>query len=237
MAHPLHSTLKMRTIAPFIAMAALTTGCAHLPKTGTAANGQALFVDVNTENIQYVGKVKAGETVLKDANGNVVGTAESYEDKLMSYNITTWQTFQGEDKLDDEDFFRIAGDTQAADQIHDGRDRAVSLNRAGFVVLGVGLAAAIAGLVIRSAAAAPVNPDAPYLGTTPNAAGTLIASGGFVVALIGGSLIFYGNAAAKREHPLDDPRRAKRDERKYNKEKGLKPISGEERHKKSSDDE
>ncbi|MFT3771704.1 MAG: hypothetical protein QM820_40345 [Minicystis sp.] len=120
MDHRFRTSLKARTLAPFAAMAALSIGCAALPKTGVEANGQPLLADVKTEDIQYVAKVKSGEVVHKDASGNVIGTSEAYEDKLMSATITTWATFQGEDKIDDEDFFRISGDTQASDQIPRG---------------------------------------------------------------------------------------------------------------------
>src|SRR5262249_11990538 len=150
--------------------------------------------------------------------------SEAYEDRLMSATITTWACFQGEDKLDDEDFFRIAGDTQAAEDIHNGRDRAVAVNRAGWVVLGVGVAVGILGGVLAATVKTTDNTDPMHPVTSASPVGRYVLTGGILAALIGGSLAFYGNAAAKREHPLDDPRRAKRDERKYNKEKGVTPV-------------
>lgn len=229
MDHRFRTSLKARTFAPFAAMAALSIGCAALPKTGVEANGQPLLADVKTEDVQYVAKVKSGEVVHKDAAGNVIGTSEAYEDKLMSATITTWATFQGEDKIDDEDFFRISGDTQAADQIHAGRERAVAVNRAGFVVLGVGVVAAVVGGIIYGTVKVKdeVQYDPMNVTYHKSGAGYGLLYGGILVSLVGAGLVFYGNAAAHREHPLDDPRRAKRDEHKYNKEHGLVPGSSE----------
>jgi hypothetical protein len=229
MDHRSRPLLRIRSFAPFVAMAALSIGCAALPKTGVEANGQPLLADVKTEDIQYVAKVKSGEVVHKDAAGNVVGTSEAYEDKLMSATITTWATFQGEDKIDDEDFFRISGDTQAADQIHAGRERAVTVNRVGFGILGAGVVLAVVGGVIYGTVKVKdaVQYDPNNVTYHKSGVGYGLLYGGIITALIGTGLVFYGNAAAHREHPLDDPRRAKRDEHKYNKEHGLVPGSSD----------
>jgi hypothetical protein len=244
MDHSSRLSRSTRSIAPLVAMAALSVGCATLPKTGVQANGEPLYVDVTSENVQYDAKVKTGDVVHRDSRGNVIGSSEAYEDKMMSYNITRWAAFQGEEKLDDEDFFRIAGDNQAADQIHNMRNRAVAMNRVGWIMLGVGVGAAITGLALyatlkKTETTMMYDPITMMNVTTetkvPNRTpGAILLYPGVIVAAIGGSLAVYGNAAAKREHPLDDPRRAKRDERRYNKQNGLTPVTAEERQERRS---
>jgi hypothetical protein len=219
MDHSSRPARRLPLFAPLLATAALSLGCATLPMTGVAATGEPLLADVHSENVQYVGKAKVGEVVSKDSSGRVVGTSEVYEDQLMSYNVTRWQLFQGPNKIDDEDFFRIGGDIQAADQIAAMRDRAVATNRVGWVLLGIGVAALATGLVLQNT----LKQEDETGFVTPSPLGSYLAIGGGVVGVVGGSLVFYGNAAAHREHPLDDPRRAKRVERAYNKRLGVAP--------------
>jgi hypothetical protein len=224
MAHSSRSGSWLSGTAPLLAAAALSLGCATLPMTGVAATGEPLLADVHSENVQFVGKAKVGEVVSRDNSGRVVGTSEVYEDQLMSYNITQWQVFQGANKIDDEDFFRIGGDLQAAEQIARGRDRAVITNRVGWVLLGVGVAALATGLVLQSTL--KQKDETGFV--SPSPIGSYLAIGGGVVGVTGGALVFYSNAAAHREHPLDDPRRAKRVERAYNKRLGAAPEAAEE---------
>jgi hypothetical protein len=237
-----------RSIAPVLAMAALSMGCASLPKTGAQDSGQALYVDVTSENVQYVAKVKTGDVVHKDASGNVIGTSEAYEDKMMSYNITRWAAFQGEDKLDDEDFFRIAGDNQAADQIHNYRAAGVSMNRIGWIMAAVGGGVILGGIVLYATVKKteqtteydPVTMMNKTVDTkvANHVPGLYVTLAGVLVGGIGVSVAIAGKGRTTREHPIDDPRRAKRDERRYNKDHGVKPITGEERRsKKRGDDE
>jgi hypothetical protein len=220
MAHSPRSASRISGVATLLAAAAFSLGCATLPMTGVPATGEPLLADVTTERVNYVGRARVGEVVSKDASGNVIGTSEVYEDQLMSTNITRWQVFQGNNRIDDEDFFRIGGDIQAADQIADRRERAVITNRVGWAVLGVGVAAVVGGLVLRSALAEE-DKVGSITTTTPFVPGQYIALGGALAAIVGGSLVWYSNAVAHLEHPLDDPRRAKRVERGYNKRLGV----------------
>src|SRR5262245_33222080 len=106
------------TAMPILLCASLANGgCIHMPATGVKATGEPLSVDVNTEKRAYVAQEKTGETVHRDASGRVIGTSESYQDTLVEYDVTRWQVFQGDYKIDDQDFFRIGGDDQAADEI------------------------------------------------------------------------------------------------------------------------
>jgi hypothetical protein len=196
--------------------------CARLPPTGVPASGEPLVVDVRTEQRSYVGQQKVAEVVNRDRSGRVVGTSEVYEDRLVQYNVTSWQVFQGNDKLDDEDFFRIAGDLQAADRIASMRSSAVTTNRVGWVIFGIGLGALGAGLVLSQTTKESVDPDT---GIAPEAPAwpTYIMTAGVISAIVGGGLAWYGAAAVRREHPINDPRRAKRVADKYNARIGQQP--------------
>lgn len=207
-----HADRPTALVAPLLACVGIALGgCARLPPTGVPASGEPLAVDLRTEQHSYVGQQRVGEVVNRDAAGRVVGTSEVYEDRLVKYDVTSWQVFQGNDKLDDEDFFRIGGDLQAADRIASMRSSAITTNRVGWVLFGVGLGALGAGIVLSQTQKETSGgiEEAP---TWP----TYVMTGGIITALVGGGLAMYSAAAVKREHPIDDPRRAKRVADKYN---------------------
>jgi hypothetical protein len=219
----------MHAAAPVLAGAGLFLGgCVHMPVTGVKANGEPLTVDVQTEEHSYVGQKRVGETVHRDATGRVVGTSETYEDQLVKYNVTYWQVFQGQDKIDDQDFFRIAGDNQAADQIANSRSSGLAVNRVGMVLLGVGVAALGAGLVLSATQTEKDEFNNDVAPTWPR----YVAGGGLITGLIGGTLMWYGAASVAREHPINDPGRAKRDADKYNGTLGAKAPAPEDQPKK-----
>ncbi|MFT3771703.1 MAG: hypothetical protein QM820_40340 [Minicystis sp.] len=103
------------------------------------------------------------------------------------------------------------------------------MNRVGFGILGAGIVLSVVGGVIYATVKVKdaVQYDPNNVTYHKSGVGYGLLYGGIIVTLVGAGLVFYGNAAAHREHPLDDPRRAKRDEHKYNKEHGLVPGSSE----------
>lgn len=210
---------RMHSIGlPLVASFALALGgCVHMPKTGVKATGEPLAVDIRTEHHEYVGKARVGEVVNKDASGRVVGTSEVYEDRMMAYNVTRWQVFQGDSPIDDEDFWRIAGDTESAEKIKAMRERGVTTNHVGLGLLLGGLAAVGASLALRPA----LTETDPTTGidTTP-AWPMYMMTGGLITASVGGVMMFMGSAAVKRQHPIDDPILARRTAKKYNKTLG-----------------
>lgn len=203
-------------VGPLVAVAVLSLGCAVLPETGAIPRGEPLYVDMRADQTEYV--------VSKDASGNMVRQAVFREGHLV-----TWGGFQGCDKLDDEDFFRMSGDVKAADQVAARRARAVTLNRVGWALLGVGAGLAVTGIAVsaklRSAEeATPVDQVPSSAGNSADLAATvLVATVGITMMLVGSVLTPVGNAAARREHPLDDLQRAERDARIYNEKHGIKP--------------
>jgi len=201
-------------------------GCAHLPKTGAESTGEPLNVEVKTETRTYVTQAKVGEVVSRDSSGRVIGTSEVYENRVGQYDVTRWQAFQGDAPLDDQDFYRIAGDEKTAKEIAEMRQSGVSLNHAGAVVLAIGGALALTGIVL-SGTGALSSTDSNGI-TTSSPAPTYMLSFGMVGASVGGVLMFYGAAKAKREHPIDDPERADRVARRYNKTLGAATATTEE---------
>ncbi|MDI3287229.1 hypothetical protein [Polyangium sp. 15x6] len=194
-------------------------GCAHLPKTGTESTGEPLNVEVRTETHTYVTQAKVGEVQHRDSSGRLVGTSSLYENQVGSYDVTRWQVFQGETPIDDQDFFNIAGDTEAANRIADYRATGVTMNRVGLGLAIVGGAAMLAGIILGST----VTTKDEYGTESRPLWTTAAATGGILVGLVGGGIAWAGYARTKREHPIDDPQKAANAARRYNKEIGEQP--------------
>lgn len=213
---------SFRRVSPallFVASAVLssTWGCAHLPHTGAEATGEALDVEVNTQTYTYTTQTKVGEVVNRDSYGNVVGTAEIYENRTGFYDVRRWQAFQGEMPIDDQDFFRIAGDVEAANHIAAYRRSGVTMNRIGVGLLIGGGALALAGLLLLPTL---TTKDAYGIARTPSWPTYVMGAGGITLS-VGGIMTFLGLAKARREHPIDDPARAHGLAKRYNKSLGI----------------
>lgn len=204
--------------------AAGSLGCAHLPKTGTESTGEPLNVEVKTETRTYVTQAKVGEVQHRDSDGRLVGTSSVYENQVGQYDVTRWQVFQGETNIDDQDFYNIAGDTETASQIASYRATGVVMNRVGLGMAIAGGALALAGMFLGPALATK---DEYGIATSPGWV-PYAATGGLIVALVGGGLTWAGYARTKREHPIDDPQKADNAARRYNKQIGEEPEEEEE---------
>jgi hypothetical protein len=189
-------------------LALSSMGCATLPKTGVESTGEPLNVEIKTETHTYVSQAKVGEVVNRDSAGRVIGTSEVYENRVGSYDVTRWQAFQGGDEIDDQDLYRISGDIKTAKDIAAYRASGVLMNRIGLGFLIGGGVATGAGMAL----AATQTPDGEQRPTYT----TVMMSAGIIALLVGGSLMFYGAAKTKRQHPIDDPERADKAARKYN---------------------
>jgi len=206
-------------------LAAGSWGCARLPKTGTPSTGEPLKVEVHTESHSYVTQAKVGEVQHRDSSGRLVGTSSLYENQVGYYEVQRWQVFQGETPIDDQDFYNIAGDTEAAKQIAAYRAKGVVINRVGFGLLIAGGALALASLIV-----VPLASPRDRYGNVDRPAWTLmVGSGGLLMSLVGGTMAAAGRARAKREHPIDDPKKAEKAARRYNDEIGEQPDDDDER--------
>ncbi len=188
-----------------------------MPVTGIEATREALDVEVRTDTYTYTTTTKVGEVVNRDSYGNVVGTAEIYENRTGFYNVMRWQAFQGEMPIDDEDLYRIAGDNAIADKIRESRESGVSLNKIGIGMMIGGGALAIASVLLIPAF---TTKDAYGVEKAPTWFPYAMGAGGLTVS-IGSVLTFVGLAKARRQHPIDDPSLAYAVARRYNKSLGI----------------
>lgn len=196
-------------------------GCASLPKTGVESTGEPLNVEVRTETHTYTTQAKVGEVVSRDSSGRVVGTSEVYENRTGTYDVTRWQVFQGDDPIDDQDFYRIGGDIDTAKQIAATRQSGVTLNK-----IGVGLLIGGGALALASIILGPALTTKDANGTEKSPSWTPYAmTGGLITVSVGGVLTFMGIAKVKREHPIDDPARANAVAKKYNARLGSGSVS------------
>jgi hypothetical protein len=219
MSHPTRRAPRGRAwttaALPILTCAGLFAGgCAHRPPTGVKATGEPLVVQIRTESEPYLVQQKVGEVVSRTSSGNYVSTG-IYESQAINIPVTYWQALQGKEKIDDQDFFRIGGDTRAAEEIAAMRDNAVVLNRLGLVILVLGGAATVGGFVLRE-----TEKTTRYSSTAP-AWTSAIAFGGLSAVIAGGAMALYGRGKMRVEHPIDDRERAKRVADKYNASLGV----------------
>jgi hypothetical protein len=141
-------------------LAVQVTGCATLPKTGVVqATGEPLEVVWEQQTHEYVEQVKVAEVQHRDSQGRSLGSSDVVENKLRTYTTQRWYPAQGKSPLDDEDFFRIAGDARAAQEVREYREVGVLYNRLGIGFVAAGGAVAIASLTLK---------NAPVIGKNPN---------------------------------------------------------------------
>lgn len=181
-------------------------GCVSLPRTGAvAATGEPLSVGTKTVYDKETYKEKVGEVTFVDSQGQKVGTSTLYAKRTEYVPREVWQTYQGATPLDDQDFFRLAGDTDAVDRIRRTREQGVTFARVGLVGTLLGLGVTTAGFALKD--------DAP---NASNGLPTALLVGGTVTAGVGALLWALGVAAVKGAHPLDDQQRAFEAAARYN---------------------
>jgi len=108
---------------PLVALIA-AVGCAN-PATGIASNGGDLRVRYATGTGTYVSNDVVGTYVHRDANGNEIGSTDHVEARAHSYQWNNWGYYQGRDEIDEHDFYRLAGDREASDEIAQFRASAI----------------------------------------------------------------------------------------------------------------
>lgn len=199
----------VRHLVFYVALVSAAGACARLPKVGTPATGEPIHVHVGAHKEYYAQKMKVGEVVHRDASGRTVGTSAQYQTQTRSYDVMHWYALQGETIIDDQDFFRIGGDKEAADDIAFRRKATVYSCNIGAALMYGGGALALGGLAYLGLAK-------PAKGSAANDIAGGVFIGGAIAAAVGiGGVVFVcGNADA--EHPLDDVERAQRVAKKYN---------------------
>lgn len=189
----------------------LLSGCllvpqAKQPSTGAVATGEPLAVvdDVKTWVTHH--KEKVGEAVHTDSRGNTVGRTNVYADRTRVHHKKVWYMVQGRERLDDEDFFRIAGDKQALKLTQDLRVQAKSRSRKGQITMGVGVLASIVAIFVPQ----------PLLRTG-------LALGGSAAIGVGWYYAYSGKKMMEPEYHAVSRSIAERAARDYNRKLGASP--------------
>lgn len=134
----------MTNLRVLIATLAVTSGCSVFlpdrPTTGAQANGQPLTIreDRVIEHEQY--KERVG--TIRDDEGHTL--ADIYESGTRTKVIPVWFGYQGNEYIDAEDYFRIAGDDDDRARVHRSRSLAYVANRGGWIATAAGIALIIA---------------------------------------------------------------------------------------------
>jgi hypothetical protein len=196
-----------------VILSSLLGGCfivpdASRPRTGAVATGEPLAVVDDVKTWTTTSKEKVGESVVKDENGNTLGTVESYQDKTTVHSMKVWYPFQGNEQLSDEDFFRIAADQRAIDDTEKARQNAIKWNTRGKYTLGAGVVGFVGGLVLGYAA--------PSVGVVA----PLVELGGGLAMSAGWTMAYYGARQMQPEVHAVDRSMAERDAMQYNQNLG-----------------
>lgn len=212
-----------RVVSAFVAASVLSMGCASLPPTGTPATGGKLGVEYVDEHYQYTVKEKVGEVEHRDGNGQKLGTSAVYENRTVNAVQHKWYPTQDGSRIDDQDFFRIAGDKENAERIAEHRDGGVTMNHVGFGLLLAGAAMLVGGYVARTNGAPGTRPDGTLDDGDPTLTnvGTGLGIGGALSAIVGGTLVYAGlNRVDPERHAIDEPSLAEQRARQYNERLG-----------------
>jgi hypothetical protein len=130
---------RARTVTVMVALAA-AAGCATNPATGLHATGQALGVQTEAEHFAYQQQQKVGEVQYQDSAGRAAGSAGIYQTQTVHGTKIHWRPTQGGAVIDDQDFFRIAGDTGSEQEVEEYRRQGKAMNTVGWglTLLGAG---------------------------------------------------------------------------------------------------
>jgi hypothetical protein len=199
----------MRSYFMLVSLTAALGGCfvlpdAKTPKTGAVATGEPLAVVDDVKTWTTTSKEKVGESVVKDSDGNTLGTVDNYQEKTQVHSMKVWYPFQGQQQLSDEDFFNIAKDQQAIDETAKLRADGKRWNRNGKYTMVGGAVGLIAGLIVMEAA-----PSVAIVGDLLTVGGGLALSGGWYMA-------YHGAQMMEPEVHAVDRSEAERDAMQYN---------------------
>jgi hypothetical protein len=164
--------------------AALATGClfptANPPRTTAVATGEPLAVVDDVKVWTTTEKEKVGESVVKDENGNKIGTVENYQDHTTVHSMKVWYPFQGQEQLSDEEFFKIANEQRALDETAALHASAQRWNHRGKIVALAGGVALVGGFILGYA-----DPNLPLVAPLLEIGGGLGLSAGYGMAWYG----------------------------------------------------
>lgn len=170
--------LRSVTLSLFATLA--VTGCfilpdAQAPKTGAVATGDPLGVVDDLKVWTTTSKEKVAETTYTDENGKEIGKGTTYADKTEVHTAKVWYLVQGPERIDDEDFFKIAGDNDSLQRTQEMRAEAKKWNTRGKYTMIGGAVGVIAGFFVPQ----------PLVRTLLLTGGGLAVSGGWYMSYWG----------------------------------------------------
>ena len=172
-----------------LAMIALVTACAANPATNVESNGGLMRVQYSSGTGTYVSNDVVGTDVHHDAEGNEVGSTDHLEAREHSYEWNDWKYFQGPDELDEQDYYRLAGDTDAVAKVSALRESAARKMKIGMPLMIAGYAAMI---VLAGVGKSTNNSAIANIGYI----------GGSAAGTVGGLVWYWGKADMENRHHL-----------------------------------
>lgn len=197
-----------------------STGCATLRSEFTPPTGEPLGVYDHTRSFTYNVQVETGG--IRDAQGRKV--ASVYRNETRVGQSREWYGLQGEVKIDDESFYRIAGDQEAIAQYDDYHEGGVTKNTVGIImgiaggaVLGLGIGMFVQGNSMTTTDQFGITTPHPDAGTYQTV-GYVGMLGGAIIGGVGLALTFTGRkqASTPSARIIHDPGRLKRAAEIYN---------------------
>jgi hypothetical protein len=154
------------------------SGClASNPAKGTAATGEPLLLKVERGTGTYTRNEVVSKDTVRNTDGHIVGTIEHRADVEHSFRWHDTFFFQGESRLDEQDFYRLAGDSESEHRVAGHRRSAARIQKAG---LGIMLLSLVAGGALVGIGLANGDNALAVKGVIPIAIG--IPLGGLVLA-------------------------------------------------------
>jgi len=130
----------MRSITMIVVASTLTSACMSNPATHAADNGlPARLLIVSGTGVRDV-EVQAGRNVYTNTAGEQSETVR-YKTVKEKFNWKDWGFFQGRDRLDEQDWFKLR-DPAASAEIEKARSRAYREQMIGLPMAVVGIAGA-----------------------------------------------------------------------------------------------
>lgn len=199
-----------------IALLPAFCGCAELRSEFMPATGEPMHIHDRTVTRTGVEQVEVGHT--ENSKGETTST--QYANQVVHWQEREYYALQGRERLDDESFYRIAGDREAVaryDSFHKG---GVSKNVLGWILLPLGLGIAGGGTATWFVGndMKDASGNLTQNGSTITTIGYVGLGIGAALAVLGGTLISLGRheAAATDVRLIEDPGRMKADAARYN---------------------
>lgn len=203
------------------------TGCVELRTEFAPQTGEPMQVFDQTRVLTGTQAVATGQSETRDYNGRVVATTTHYQNQLVSWEHREWYPMQGGRRIDDESFFRITNDAEAAEAYDSYHRRGKTRSLAGLIVGGVGLGLFAGGIGMYAADAPKQDAMGFYSDRTGLSTGGYLCIVAGIGATAGGlALYFTGRrAAAHRDIRLfREPERMKADADRYNAQLSAAPA-------------